>query len=89
MNINTSGTLTSTSQVVPIPGLPNNIKFPATSFLTSSDSSRKIEFSVDGGATYFTPTYDQTLTGQIVVAILSPISTVRFTGISGDKWGIL
>lgn len=90
MNINASGVLTSSSPFTKaIDFLPNNIKFPATVFLTSSSGSRLIRFSVDGGVTYFTPTYDVSGTTQLVVSVLSPITHVEFTGANGDKWGIL
>lgn len=62
---------------------------PATATLTSTNGSRAIEFCTDGGPTnYFTPTYDVTATAQLVVAALSPITHVRFTGAAGDAYRV-
>lgn len=58
--------------------------WPATASLVSSSPNRLIELSTDGGATYFTPTYDNTSAGSISVGIFAPVSHVRFTGIAGD-----
>lgn len=60
--------------------------WPATVSLVSSAAGRLIELSTDGGATYFTPTYDNTSVGGISVAVLAPVSHARFTGIAGDVW---
>lgn len=62
--------------------------WPATVSLVSSAAGRLIELSTDGGATYFTPNYDNVSTGGISVAVLAPVSHVRFTGISGDVWSV-
>lgn len=63
-----------------------NSTWPATVSLVSSAAGRLIELSADGGATYFTPVYDNSSTGSISVAITAPVSHARFTGIAGDVW---
>jgi len=60
--------------------------WPATVSLISSAAGRLIELSTDGGATYFTPTYDNSSAGSISVSIFAPVSHARFTGINGDVW---
>lgn len=79
------GTLPSaTPVVVPMGGAP----LPATITLKSADAGRLIEFSSDGGVEYFTPTPDVTSATMQVVAAKFPISHVRLTGASGDKWSV-
>lgn len=58
----------------------SDLIMPATIILNSADAGRKIELSLDGGTTYFTPVYDQNSAGQVAVAINNPISHARFTG---------
>ena len=57
----------------------------------SSDVTRKIELSTDGGSEFFEPNYDgQGVTAtQIVLTITATASDVRFTGVAGDEWVIL
>lgn len=62
--------------------------WPATVSLVSSAAGRLIELSTDGGATYFTPTYDNTSATSISVGIFAPVSHARFTGVNGDVWSI-
>jgi len=62
---------------------------PFSVSLNSTAAGRKIEVSVDGGVVYFQPTVDQSQAGQIVTAVLAPITHVKFTGNPGDSWRIL
>lgn len=62
--------------------------FPCTATLKSSAVGRKIELSTDG-VEFYTPIYDQNSATMLVVAILAPVSSVRFTGAAGDTWGVL
>lgn len=71
-----SGTLPNATPVV-VPC--SDVVPPALLILNSSDPARKIEISLDG-AIYFTPIYDQNSTGQLAVALTSPICNARFTG---------
>ncbi len=61
---------------------------PATVYLNSSSGARKIEFSVDDGASFIQPTYDYSPAGQLVVFFSAPVSHVRFTGAAADTWGV-
>lgn len=61
---------------------------PITAVFNSQATNRSIQLSIDG-ATYFTPQYDSATSGQLVVSINSPVSSVQFTGASGDQWGLL
>jgi len=61
---------------------------PLTCTLKSSDASRKIEFSTDGGTEYFQPTYDVTSATMLVVATDVRISHVKFTGVANDTWSV-
>lgn len=72
----------------PFPVNIANSTWPATVSLVSAAPSRLIELSTDGGATYFTPTYDNTSATSISVGIFAPVSHVRFTGVNGDVWSI-
>lgn len=65
-----------------------NSNWPATVSLVSSAPGRLLELSVNGGATYFTPAYDETSAASISVGIFAPVSHVRFTGIAGDVWSV-
>ena len=65
------------------------VGIPTTLVLTSSDASRAIQISIDGGTTFFTPVYDWSNATQLGVAIMAPITHVRFTGVAGDTWGVL
>ncbi len=57
--------------------------------LHSAYASRLIQLSTNGGLDYFTPAYDVSASGVIVVSATSPITNIQFTGQSGDVWGIL
>jgi len=61
---------------------------PCTLWLDSTNGSRSIQISVDEGVNFFTPTYDTNTTAQLVVAITAPISHVKFTGTTGEAYGI-
>ena len=63
-------------------------RVPMTATLSSALITRRIEFSSDGGANYWTPIYDANTATMCNVGIMSPISHVRFTGSDGDKWNI-
>lgn len=69
----------------------NNVgaSYRCTLALTSQDAGRKIEISIDGGATWFVPQYDVEETGVIGVVIKAAVTNIKFTGAEGDKWGML
>jgi hypothetical protein len=76
-----------TQVVIPVPASLRQA--PLTAQLTSTNSLRAIEFCADGlGVNYFTPTYDVSVAAQLVVAALSPITHVRFTGVAGDTYRV-
>ncbi|MGJ8512957.1 hypothetical protein ACSFCC_11635 [Glaesserella parasuis] len=76
-----------TQLVIPVPSSLR--QSPMTAQLTSTNGSRAIEFCADGvGVNYFTPTYDVSVTAQLVVAALSPITHIRFTGGAGDTYRV-
>jgi len=80
------GTLTSTTAMVTVP----NLVYPASIVLNSSAGSRAIQFSFDGGTTYYpavTPTYTET--GQIVYVLNFPVNAIQFTGAANDTYTIL
>jgi hypothetical protein len=76
--------LGATSAVVAMIGKP----IPSSVTLKSSDATRKIEFSVDGGTEYFQPVYDVTSATMLVAVANAGLSHVRFTGLSTDTWSI-
>jgi hypothetical protein len=61
---------------------------PMTATLNSSAPGRLIELSSDGGGTFYTPARDAEIGSMINVAILAPVSHVRFTGVTLDKWQV-
>jgi hypothetical protein len=72
-----SGTLpNATPVVVAMAGAP----LPCTVDLKSSDAGRLIEWSADGGVTYFTAIYDYTTASQLVFFANMPITHIRLTG---------
>jgi hypothetical protein len=62
-----------------------NFILPFTITLKSSDVTRKIELSTDGGTEYFLPIIDITTATSLIVTIQSPITHVKVTGVVGDK----
>lgn len=81
-----TGTLTGTTAVVNVP----NVVYPASLVLNSAAGGRAIQFSFDGGVTYYaavTPTYTET--SQIVYVLNFPVTTVKFTGAAADTYRIL
>lgn len=60
--------------------------FSGTVSLTSSDANRKIELSINGGATFFQPQYDVDEADCIGLVIKAPITNIRFTGAPTDVW---
>jgi len=58
---------------------------PFTVTLKSSDVTRKIEFSTDGGTEYFSPTIDVTSATMLVTYAATPITHVKATGIINDS----
>lgn len=79
-----SGTMGATTETQSLTG----IVIPCTVTLKSSDGSRAIQLSTDGGTEYFTPTYDQTSATMLVVTLAAPASHVKFTGAVGDTWRV-
>lgn len=61
---------------------------PASYTLNSSDGSRKIEFSTNGGVSYFQPTYDVSTAAMLTAAATAPITHVQFTGAPTDMYSI-
>lgn len=57
---------------------------PFTVALRSSDATRKIEISLDGGTEYFEPLYDFSSVTEKVVAVLSPVTNIKVTGVAND-----
>jgi hypothetical protein len=81
-----TGTLIGTTAVVNVP----NVVYPASLILNSAAGGRAIQFSFDGGLTYYaavTPTYTET--SQIVYVLNFPVTTVKFTGAAADTYSIL
>ncbi len=72
--------LTGTTLVLGDGGL----HYPMTITLKSSDSTRKIELSSDGGTEYFQPAVDVTSTTMLVLTVASPISRIKVTGVAND-----
>lgn len=64
-------------------------QMPGSVTLISTDGSRKIEFSCNGGVSFFQPTYDQSPAAFITVAYLAPISHVKFTGAATDAYTVM
>lgn len=64
-------------------------KTPITAQLTSTDGSRAIKFSADGGVEFFTPTYAVTDAAYIIAISSAAISHVKFTGAIADTWSVL
>ena len=85
-----SGTITGTTSVANMPAGQGQatVWSPKTVWLNSAAAGRLIEFSVDNGVNYFSPSLDSTTTTQVSVAALAPITNVRFTGALADTWGI-
>lgn len=66
----------------------HELYYPATLSLTSAAGGRAIDLTTDG-TNWFTPTYDATSAAMISVSVKSPIKAYRFTGTSGDQYGVL
>ena len=80
-----TGTLTAAPAVVQVTQLfyPSTIRF-------SSTTAPTIQFSLDGGVTFYpavTPT--GTETGQIYFVLTFPVTTIKFTGAIGDTYAII
>jgi len=57
---------------------------PVTVTLQSSDPTRKIEFSTNGGIEYFEPEIDVTTPTMIITHYDAPITDIKITGAIGD-----
>lgn len=79
-----AGTLAAASETHGAASLPN----PSIFTLKSSDASRAIQFSTDGGVEFFTPIYDVNSATMLVVATNAPLTNVKFTGAVNDTWRI-
>jgi hypothetical protein len=62
---------------------------PISVVLRSISGGRKIEISADGGRSFVQPVYDFSPSGFLQVAIMAPITHIKFTGIIGDGWSIV
>lgn len=79
-----NNTLPNTSPLV-IPA-PLNMQIPGHITLKSSAAGRLIELSTDNGVEYFTPAVDvQSATMQVLV-VNAPVTHIRITGASGDRY---
>jgi hypothetical protein len=83
--VNKKGVLANSTPlaVAVAPGDP-----PFTATLDSSASGRLIELSSDSGTNYYVPA-TITDTNFIQVQSAVPITHVRFTGATGDRWILL
>jgi hypothetical protein len=79
-----SGTLGGASLVIPMAGAP----IPCTITLSSTDATRKIEWSADGGTIYFEAVYNYNITDQLVFILANPITHIKFTGLSANAYRI-
>lgn len=79
-----SGTLGSTSLVVAMAGAP----LPSTVILDSSDATRKIQWSADGGTEYFDAIYDYTNANELVFIVDVPVTHIKFIGLAADTYRI-
>ncbi len=80
-----SGKLTASPEVVSMAGSALN----STVTLTSTNGSRAIAVSTDGGITFNTLAYTINVTGQLVLALTFAVTHVQFTGSVGDAYVIL
>lgn len=79
-----NGQLPNTTPLVITP--PQNMQIPGHITLKSAAAGRLIELSTDNGVEYFTPAVDvQTATMQVLV-VNAPITNIRITGASGDRY---
>jgi hypothetical protein len=67
----------------------HELKPPITVSLQSTEVGRKIEFSVDGGSYYFSPTLDIEITEEIITHATIPITHIKATGKAGDILTVL
>ena len=71
---------------LPIP--MTGLSLPCTFYLTSAAAGRLIEYSVDGGTTYYNAAYDATCATQLVVQVQGNITHLRITGAANDTYGV-
>lgn len=62
---------------------------PCTVSLDSTNGSRAIQVSTDGGINFFTPVYSVNIPSMLNVTITAPVTTVLFTGQAGDTWTVV
>lgn len=79
-----SGSLGGTTKIVSMSGAPMDCMV----VLRSSDTSRKIQWSADGGAEYFDAIYDYTNANELVFIVDAPITHIKFTGLVADTYRI-
>lgn len=80
-----SGTLPDATPVeVAMAGAP----LPCTVILDSSDGTRKIQWSADGGVEYFDAVYDYTNANELVFIVDAPVTHIKFTGLTADTYRI-
>lgn len=70
-------------QVVNLGGCP----MPASLTVTSVAAGREIALSLDG-TNYFVPQYDANPAAFLLLGLLAPAASVRFTGTVGDAWSV-
>lgn len=80
---------TGTTAVVTSKDCGVSFDVPATITLMSAAGTRKIELSVDGGLSYFTPELDHTSAQSIACTINAPVSAIKLTGVVNDAWSVL
>lgn len=79
-----TGTLTATTKTVNVVGL----QIPASIALNTTDSGKKISFSIDG-TVFVDVTPTGTPTGQIYYVLNFPVKSIKFTGAINDTYTIL
>lgn len=76
----------ATPVVIPV----NSMAFPITATIRSTTGAATllVEVSVDGGNEFFAPTVTYTSTTEKAIAITSPVTHIRFTGVAAAVWNI-
>lgn len=80
-----TGKLTAATANVPVVGL----SYPVSVVLNSAAAGKQIQFSFDGGATFYpavTPTY--TSANQIVYELTIKVTNILFTGAINDTYSL-
>jgi len=84
-NLQQQGVLTATPQTLPVVGF----QFPMTVTFKSTNGSRAVAISGDGGDTFVPATTYASATAALMVHLQAPVTHIQFTGAVGDKFSIL